>query len=755
MSGEVVERRRITVRGTVQGVGFRPFVYRTAVGLGLSGWVGNDSRGVVVEAEGTRTAVDALVHALRCDPPPLAAVEHLEARVVAAEGSVGFGIAPSTAGGVPDVRVSADVAPCDACLREIADPQDRRFAYPFINCTDCGPRYSIVRAVPYDRPATTMAGFEMCARCQAEYDDPADRRFHAQPNACPRCGPQVAWSAAGARLTGPEAVAAAVHALCSGGIVAVKGVGGYHLSCDATDGGAVQELRVRKRRPDKPLAVMVADLEQAGAVCELDGTSRAALSSARRPIVLAPRRDGSGVVPLVAPRLAELGVMLPSSPLHHLLLQQVRRPLVMTSGNRSGEPVLHRDDEAQAVLGPMVCGVLSHDREISAPVDDSVVRSLPRERIQMVRRARGWVPQPLRLPVPAGRPVLAVGAQLKSTVALARGSSVVVSQHLGDLDEWATWRAFAAAVEHLTRLSGIEPQLVAHDLHPDHRSTAWAAQCGLPLLGVQHHHAHIASCLVEHGVTEPVLGIAFDGVGLGSDGTLWGGELLVADVSGFTRVGHLAPVALPGGDAAVREPWRVALSWLHRSLGRDVAAEHGPRLDERWRAVLSLVESGRAPETTSVGRLFDAVAALLGVAGCVTYEGQAAIELEALARAAGGSDRSYPFAVDAGVMDPGPALAALLQDRARGVAVEQVAAGFHRGLAAATARVAVEQASRAGVATVALSGGVFSNVLLSDLLADRLTAAGLQVLRHEQLPPNDGGISVGQAAVAAATLDRA
>jgi hydrogenase maturation protein HypF len=446
--------------------------------------------------------------------------------------------------------------------------------------------------------------------------------------------------------------------------------------------------------------------------------------------------------------------MLPSSPLHVLLLADVGRPLVMTSGNVSDEPVLHRDTDARERLGPMADGVLSHNREIAVPVDDSVVRATSRGRVQLVRRARGWAPQPVRLPVAAGRPVLAVGAQLKSTVTLARGRSAVVSQHLGDLDDWPSYAGFCAAIEHLTALSAARPELVAHDLHPDYRSTAWAEACGLPLLGVQHHHAHVAACLVEHGVTSPVLGVAFDGLGLGTDGTLWGGELLVADLGRSTRVGHLRTAALPGGDAAVREPWRTALSWLHRALGPDAAVRWGRRTDPRWSAVLSVLESGRAPETSSVGRLFDAVAALLDVRHVVSYEGQAAVELEALARR--GQEAPVPglaLEVHDAVLDPAPAFAELVAARARGVSVEALAAAFHVGLADATAALTTSLAGEHGLDTVALSGGVFSNALLTELLEARLRSAGLRVLVHERLPPNDGSISVGQAAVAAAQAE--
>jgi hydrogenase maturation protein HypF len=642
----------------------------------------------------------------------------------------------------------------------MADPGDRRYEYPFINCTNCGPRYTIVRRVPYDRPLTTMASFTMCEACQEEYDDPADRRFHAQPNACPACGPRLVFCepAGTVRAEAGEALEQAAAALRDGAVLAVKGVGGFHLATDATDEAAVAGLRRRKARDDKPFALMVADLAAALALCELDGAAAAALTSQRRPIVLAPRRPGAEVAPKVAPGLPELGVMLPSAPLHHLLLARVGRPLVMTSGNLSDEPIAYGDADAFERLGPLVDGVLTHDRAIHIRCDDSVVRAAGSGgRLQMVRRSRGYAPEPLRLEGGARRQVLAVGAELKNTVAVAKGPSIIASHHIGDLEHLATYRSFLQATEHLCHLFGVEPEVVAHDLHPEYLSTKFALDLdtdrGVELHPVQHHHAHIASCLAEHGHTSPVLGLAFDGLGFGPDGTLWGGEFLVADLDGYRRVGHLRPVALPGGAAAIREPWRMGVAWACQALGDDAAEREGRALDPRWEAVLRLAQAG-ALMTTSAGRLFDAVAALLGVRGKVTYEGQAAIELEARARTVPAEEAPlYPTKVGRQggqwTLDPAPLVATVMVERDRGVPVPVVAAGFHAGLARGAVTLAAQLAGAEGLDTVALSGGVFQNARLTALVAEPLRAAGLQVLVHRHVPPNDGGISIGQAAIAA------
>ncbi|HEV2810296.1 MAG TPA: carbamoyltransferase HypF [Acidimicrobiales bacterium] len=748
---------RVRARGTVQGVGFRPFVYRLAVELRLAGEVSNDSEGVLIEVEGRAAGLDEFVRRLVDDAPPLARVTAVECSWRPPTGSTdAFRIVESRAGAVPAVPVSVDVATCDDCLSEVADPADRRFAYPFTNCTNCGPRYTIVRAIPYDRPATTMSGFPMCADCDAEYHDPADRRFHAQPNACPVCGPHL-------RLLGPDgttraeregALEDAAVALLHGDVLAVKGLGGYHLVVDATSGDAVAELRRRKHRDDKPFAVMVPDVEAARVLCQLSDAAEDALVSPRRPIVLAPRRGDAALAEGVAPRLAEVGLMLPYTPLHHLLLERVARPLVMTSGNASDEPIAHVDDDAVVRLGPMVDAILTHNRPIHIRCDDSVVRSRLEDDVQMVRRSRGYAPEPLVLPDVARRQVLAVGAELKNTLAVAKGTSVVASHHIGDLEHLAAYRSFLQAVDHLCHLAGVEPEVVAHDLHPEYLSTKFALDMGVPTLGVQHHHAHIASCLVERRHPGPVLGLAFDGLGLGSCGTLWGGEFLVADLAGFQRVGHLRPVPLPGGDRANTEPWRMAMAWTHAALGRAAAERVGRPIDDRWAAVLALIEHPQVPTTTSVGRLFDAVAALLGLHPRMTYEAQAAIALEACTAGVPLGDGSgYDATVDddggIAVLDPTPLVARVVAERDNDTGAAVIAAGFHDGLGRSSARLAVDLAGRHGLDTVALSGGVFQNARLSEVVERACRDAGLTVLVHHQVPPNDGGISIGQAAIAA------
>jgi hydrogenase maturation protein HypF len=755
-------RTAVRVEGIVQGVGFRPFVYGLAAGLGLGGLVGNDADGVFAEVEGPAAAVAEFLVRLERDAPPLARVDRVRSWALTPAGPGPFTIVASPLaagpGGVRRALVSPDTATCGDCLRELADPGDRRFGYPFINCTNCGPRFTIVRDVPYDRARTTMAAFAMCAACAGEYRDPGNRRFHAEPICCADCGPTLRLTGAdGASLTagaggvdGAGGVLAEAGArLRDGQILSIKGLGGYHLATAAGDEKAVAALRARKHREDKPFAVMVADLAGARLLAEVDVTAERLLTSPGRPIVLLPRRPGAPVAEAVAPGNRQLGVMLPYTPLHHLLLGAVGGPIVLTSGNVSDEPIAYRDQDASQRLGGIADATLGHDRAIHIRTDDSVARPfLNKETV--LRRSRGYVPEPVRVPVRFRRPVLAVGAELKNTFGLGQGDQVILSQHVGDLENAETLRSFTEGIEHLGRLFGIEPAVVAHDLHPEYLSTKYALdRGGVDLIGVQHHHAHIASCLADNGETGPVIGVAFDGTGYGLDGTIWGGEFLVAGLTGFERAGHLAPVPLPGGAAAIRQPWRMAAAYLGLGgAGLDVARRH----EDQWAAVLSMARRGvNAPLTSSAGRLFDAVSALLGVRDTINYEGQAAVELEQLADP--GEKGSYR----AGVSGTAPfqvAGADLVQaaasDLAGGVGRAVIAARFHHGVAQA-----IEDGCRAardisGLGVVALSGGVFQNLLLLTEVVGRLEAGGFRVLTHGQVPCNDGGISLGQVVVAGA-----
>ena len=729
-------RVRARVEGTVQGVGFRPYVYRLASELGCSGHVLNDARGVVVEVEADTKSVQRFLARLPAEAPPLARIERVAAEPVPVTGETGFAIRASPPGGEPSAAVTADTATCAECLEELFDPADRRHRYPFVNCTNCGPRFTIVRGVPYDRPLTTMAGFAMCPACAAEYEDPLDRRFHAQPNACPECGPR-------ARLVGADAedaVAAAASALRDGAILAVKGVGGYHLACRADDEAAVAALRARKHREDKPFALMAPTVVAARALVALGPVEEDLLVSGARPIVLARRRPDAAVAAAVAPGAPELGVMLPYSPLHHLLLADVGAPLVLTSGNVSDEPIAYTDDDALERLAPIADGFLVHDRPIQTRTDDSVVRVVD-ERPLVLRRSRGYVPDSLGLPVAAARHVLACGAELKSTFCVAKGARAWVGHHIGDLQNYETLRSFVAGVAHFEALFAVEPEVVAHDLHPEYLSTKVALErSDVDLVGVQHHHAHLAACLAEHGETGPALGAIYDGTGYGTDGTVWGGELLRGDLRGFERVGSLFAVRMPGGEAAIRQPWRMACAWT-QAAGVEAPAALAAR--PGWDEVSALARTGLAsPLTSSVGRLFDAVAALCGLRSEITYEGQAAIELEAACDAA--ERGAYPFDPS---LDARPTVAAIVDDIARGTDAGVIAARFHNALAAATARALLEH----GADTVVLSGGVFANRHLLSRTRALLGEAGVRVLVPERLPPGDGGISYGQAAIAAAS----
>ncbi len=761
-------RIRVRVEGTVQGVGFRPYVYRLAHELGLSGFVFNDAHGVVIEIEGRQPLTDEFMARLEPEAPPLAELDRVTFTSSEPSGEAGFTIRESPRGGVPDAPVTPDTATCSDCLRELFDPSDRRYRYAFINCTNCGPRFTIVRGIPYDRPFTTMAGFTMCERCRAEYDDPAERRFHAQPNACPDCGPRV-WLLEGPQGRGSGAssaedpMRASAAALKAGQILAVKGIGGFHLACLARDEEAVARLRTRKHREDKPFALMAANAQQAESLVTLTPRERLLLESPQRPIVLAPRRGGSGLAPSVAPGAPELGVMLAYSPLHHLLLADVGEPLVMTSGNVSDEPIAYEDDDARGRLETIADLFLLHDRPIETRTDDSVLRVVGSadgtERTALLRRSRGFVPASIRLSGGTRRPLLACGAELKSTFCVAKADRAWVSHHIGDLKNYETLRSFADGIAHFERLFSVIPEVVVHDLHPDYLSTRYALEReGVETVAVQHHHAHLAACLAEHAESGPAVGAIFDGAGYGSDGTVWGGELLFGDLTTFERVGHLLPTRLPGGDRAVREPWRMACAWLSTTRGesaefpRTLAGDVERRM---WQQLSELMRTGLAsPQTTSMGRLFDGVAALCGVRARINYEGQAAIELEA------SCDRdqrdSYPITVtaDSGgaslVIDPRETIESIVEDLEAGVSTGAIATRFHGAIADATVESCVRVATARSTETVVLSGGVFQNRRLLEAVRAGLERAGLRVLVPELLPAGDGGVSFGQAAVAAA-----
>jgi hydrogenase maturation protein HypF len=769
-TGGVTDRVRTAVRveGVVQGVGFRPFVYSLATSLGLGGLVGNDVDGVFAEVEGAPEAVREFLVLLERRAPPLAKIERVTTRNLQLTGADGFAIATSQQGGPRRTLVSADSATCADCLRELADPADRRYQYPFINCTNCGPRFTIVSDVPYDRPHTTMSSFQMCADCAAEYHDPEDRRFHAQPVCCPACGPKLQLVDCGrTQLTDHDPIAAAVALLRSSLVLAVKGLGGYHLIVDAGNVAATAVLRARKHREDKPFAVMVPDVAAAGMLCEVDETAARLLDSARRPIVLLPRLPAAEaqIAAAVAPGNRQLGLMLPYTPLHHLLLAAAGGPIVATSGNVSDEPIAFTDADALDRLSGVADAFLLHDRAIHIRTDDSVVRSFGgTERV--IRRSRGYVPEPLRLTRPVPRPVLGCGAELKNTFCLAKGSYAFVSHHIGDLENAETLRSFTDGIQHFRRLFDIEPRVIAHDLHPDYLSTKYAAEVAQGLLadparaeavliGVQHHHAHVASCLADNGEEGPVIGVAFDGTGYGTDGTIWGGEFLIADLTSFERAGFLEPVPLPGGAAAIRQPWRMAASYLAASYPDGPPGEPAVRHRNQgqWNAILAMAERGiNSPLTSSAGRLFDAAAALLGVRDTVNYEGQAAIELEQLADPAepGGYAASISYHAGALRVTGADLIRAAADDLVAGTDLPVIAGRFHNGVAAAIVSVCSGLRQQSGLGVVALSGGVFQNQLLTRQVVAGLEREKIRVLLHSRVPCNDGGISLGQVAVAAA-----
>ena len=828
-------RRRIRVRGIVQGVGFRPTVYRLATERALGGWVKNDAEGVLIELEGPEAALESFLKALREDPPPLAQITAVEAETVPGQGETAFQIAPS-GGGERTALVSPDMAVCDDCRRELLDPSDRRYRYPFINCTNCGPRYSIILDIPYDRPATTMRSFRMCAACQGEYDDPSDRRFHAQPNACPACGPSLALlDARGRPVAADDAVRAVREALVAGRIVAIKGLTGFHLAADARSDSAVGDLRRRKGRDEKPLAMMASSVEAVARRAQVGEAERALLESRERPIVLLGKKAGHDLSRLVAPRSPYFGFMLPYAPVHYLLFEDlpadlsdearpVRHspegdggkaksearlpvgqasakagefpPMIMTSGNLSEEPICRENAEALDRLGGIADLYLLHDRPIETVCDDSVMM-VQRGRPLMLRRGRGFSPRPLRLPIEAPEPILAVGPELKNVVCLVRGREAFVSQHIGDLKNALASRYFEATIEKLERLVRIAPAVVAHDLHPAYLSTryarlrpAFAKACptgrrasagyggqarrraesaGLRLVGVQHHHAHIASVMAENGLEGEVIGLAMDGTGYGTDGTVWGGEVLRAGAADFRRLGHLAYVPLPGGDAAIEHPVRTAWAMVLAAFGPEEAGRHRtghlaearPRRREACEADLrlwaDLVAKGvSAPRASGLGRLFDAASVLAGVCGENTYEGQAAMELEAAAGDRPDEADPYAFHIAEGegawILETAPLVRDLVADVEGGRGAAEVSARFHATVSAMLLEAARRAREETGLSRVALSGGCFANNRLVRLLAGALEADGFEVYVHRDVPPGDGGVALGQAYVAAARM---
>ena len=782
--------KKISVRGVVQGVGFRPFVYRLAREHGLAGWVLNHSGGVEIEVEGPAAALAAFVRDLEGKSPPLARIEGIKVADAPPVGYTAFEIRHSVAEAGRYQLISPDIAICPDCLRELLDPDDRRYRYPFTNCTNCGPRFTIIADVPYDRPLTTMRDFVMCPQCQAEYDDPLDRRFHAQPNACPVCGPHV-WLVSSSNLKlktlKPETddvIAQAARLLRAGVIIAIKGLGGFHLACDATDEAAVRTLRERKGRPAKPLAVMMTTLEEIKQHCWVSAEEERLLTSPQCPIVLLPWKPESNVSRLVAPRNNYLGVMLPYTPLHHVLLRDVGRPLVMTSGNLSEEPIARDNDEALRRLAHLADYFLLHNRDIYARYDDSVwfvpyvsrftfhvPRSNPKPETsepktpspQPIRRSRGYAPFPVKLPFKVQQ-ILACGAELKNTFCVTRDEYAFLSQHIGDMENLETLEHFETTIELYKRLFRIEPEIVAYDLHPEYLSTKYAKsqisniQYPIP---IQHHHAHVAACLADNGWPAeggPVIGVAFDGTGYGTDGHIWGGEFLVADYHGFRRVGHLEYLPMPGGEAAIKNPYRLAISYLYTLLGEFPFFPFLAEVDDtELRIIKQQIDRGiNSPLTSACGRLFDAVAALIGVRERVTYEAQAAIELEMAVKIQNPKSkiqiRGYPFGVEEGedgaVIRLRGLFDALLADLRGGVAVGEMAYRFHVTVAEMIEAMCERIAQETGLRTVALSGGCFQNRLLLALVVPRLREVGLRVLLHRQVPCNDGGLSLGQAVIA-------
>jgi hydrogenase maturation protein HypF len=765
----VAIRAQLVVRGIVQGVGFRPFVYRLAQEHQLSGWVLNSTQGVIIEVEGPRQRIDGFIAGLKASPPPQAVIEMVETNLLPPVGYSSF-IVEASREGDEFVLISPDICICADCLNELRNSHDRRWAYPFINCTNCGPRFTIISDIPYDRPKTTMSAFTMCPRCDEEYHNPADRRFHAQPNACALCGPRLELASNGTRpAEAPpreEPIESVRRLLAEGAIVAVKGLGGFHLACDATNASAVATLRERKQRVDKPFAVMSLDVDTVRRYCEVSEGEAQLLESPARPIVLLRRKPDSPIAAEAAPANNNLGVMLPYTPLHYLLLSDGATPaplaLVMTSGNMSEEPIAIGNQEALERLSPLADYFLLHNRDIYVRCDDSVTR-LFQGREAMLRRSRGYAPFPVRLNLEL-KEILACGAELKNTFCLTKGTYAFLSQHIGDMENYETFVSYQAAIEHFQRLFRVNPQAVAYDLHPDYLATRYALDLaearGLRRVPVQHHHAHVVSCMAENGVDGEVIGVALDGTGYGTDGHIWGGEFLLADCRRFRRLGHLKYVPLPGGDAATKRPYRMAVSHLLSAFGEealDLPLELWTQIEPPELTLVRRMMAARVncPLTSSCGRLFDALSALLGVRGVVNYEGQAAIELEMLA--AEGVDEVYDWSPPSSypiIIDPAPVLEGVVSDLRRGVDRAVISAKFHNTIADVVVGVSQLARERTGINRVALSGGVFQNMYLLGRTLDGLESQGFEALIHHQVPTNDGGIALGQAVIANARLSR-
>ncbi|MDO8885629.1 carbamoyltransferase HypF [Candidatus Oleimmundimicrobium sp.] len=760
-----IQRARLLIKGVVQGVGFRPFIYQLAHDFSLNGWVLNSSKGVVIEVEGITEDVNGFIKEIEIKPPPLALIESLECEVLPPAGYESFIIKSSLQEDEKFLLISPDISICDDCLRELFDPKDGRYRYPFINCTNCGPRFTIIEDIPYDREKTTMKKFKMCERCQKEYDDPANRRFHAQPNACADCGPKLTLvrsrelGVGSEEINSDDLVKGTITLLKKGRIVAIKGLGGFHLACDAENDEAISRLRERKRRFGKPLAVMMSDIDTVKKFCFVNEKEEKLLLSYRRPIVLLKMFPSSTISDLVAPNNNYLGVMLPYTPLHYLILKESNMVLVMTSGNLSEEPIAFENDEAMERLGDIADYFLLHDRDVYSRYDDSVARVSDGKEV-MIRRARGYAPLPIHLPFES-KEILACGPELKNTFCLTKGKHAFISQHIGDMENQDTLEHFEQTLALYKRLFRIEPKIIAYDLHPEYLSTKFAKSLeGMKLIGVQHHHAHIVSCMVENGIEDKVIGVSFDGTGYGTDGTIWGGEFLVADWKSFERYAHLRYVPMPGGEGAIKKPYRMALGYLYSFFGgkiEELDIDFLKGLDEvELKNIRIQIEKDlNSPMTSSCGRFFDAVSALVGVCDVVDYEGQAAIELEMVAQA--DVDERYDFKLEENsrktqlsslIVDTKPIIMGVIDDLKIGLSNSEISAKFHNTVAAFVIAVCNKLREEKGINKVVLSGGVFQNLFLSNKLMRELRDKGFKVYFQRKVPCNDGGISLGQAVIA-------